>query len=118
MADVRLTVLAEVSVGDCDSAILGVEEAKEQVGNSGLSGAARADERNSPPWLEAQVEVSERRLLAGGVAGGNALQGNYGSVGRRRQRCRRVGHHRLSIGQLEDAPAGGERSGELASGRR
>ena len=72
--DVVLPELADVAAAERDAALLGIEEAQQQVRDRRLAGAARPDERDPPSRLEPEVEAAQRRRLARRVAGGHALE--------------------------------------------
>ena len=59
-AHVLLAVLAQVAAGERDAALLGVEEAQEQVRDRRLAGAARPEQGDAAARLEPQAEAVER----------------------------------------------------------
>ena len=108
-AHVLLAVGAQVVPRERHPAMLGIEEAQEQVRDRRLPRPARPDERDPPARVEPQGEAVERRRLAGRVAGAHPLERDRERPDRRRERVGGVGHGRLAVGQLEDAPSRRER---------
>ena len=117
-ANVLLPVLAGVAARDHDPALLRIEKAQEQVDDRGLAGSARADERDPPARLQAQIESAERRLLAGFVPCGHTLQGDDVRPGRSGRGDGRIENLSLPVGQVEHAAARSQRAEELPRGDR
>ena len=106
---------ADVDAVDRDPARPRIEEAQEKVRDRRLPGAARADERH--PAARARAGGRSRRAPASLPDGYAAVTPSRATVTcPRGGACRldRIGHPRLAVGQLEHAPSGGERRGELA----
>ena len=118
--DVLGALVALVVPGDRHPSVLRVEKAQQQIGDRCLAGAAGADDGNAAAGLEAEVESGERRLLGPGIAGGDPLQRDAGTVRRRWQRTRRVGHLGPPVNQIEHPRAGSAHRGQLtgAGGER
>ena len=93
---------------------LRVEEPQQQVRHRRLPGAARPDERDAAPRLEAQVDAARAPAARRARSARYALQATAtgptgsgaGSVG--------IGIRRLAVDQLEHARPGGERRAQLA----
>ena len=113
-ADILLAVHAQIVPGEGHPATLRVDEPQEQVRHRALARAARAEERDPAPRLEAQAEAVERRRLARRVARADVLELDDDGSRRQRQRLLRVGDRRLPGRQLEHPSAAGEGRTELA----
>ena len=111
-ADVLLPVLAQIPSRQGHATFLRIEEAEEEVDDGRLPRPARPHERDSPSWIEPQVDAAERGLLLVCVAGRRGLESDGRGL-RRRRRARRVGDLRSAVRQLEDPPPGGEQGGKL-----
>ena len=74
--DVVLPQLTHVPAADRYPALLWIEKAQQQIRDRRLAGAARPDERDSPPRLQPEVEAGQRGRLARRIAGGHALERN------------------------------------------
>src|SRR5262245_32816794 len=72
-SDFLLAVFVERMAGDGHRALLGIEEAEQEVRHCRLAGAAWSDERDPPSRIEAEREAAQRRLLIPAVAGGDIL---------------------------------------------
>ena len=103
---------------DRDPALLRIEKAQKQVDDRGLAGSARADERDPPSRIEAQIESAERRLLAGFVPCCHTLQGDDVRPGGSGRGDGRIANRSLPIGQVEHTAAGRQGAEELPRGDR
>ena len=96
-AYVLLAVVAQIAPRERHAPRLGIEEAQEQVDDSGLSGAAGPYERHAAARVEAQAQPVERRALAGAIARADLLQCDGERPFRRRRRRDRIEDGGLAI---------------------
>ena len=106
-AHVLLAVGAQVVSRERHPAMLGIEEAQQQVRDRRLARPARPHERDPPARVEPQGEAVERRRLAGRVAGADVFERDWQRASRERERVGRVGHGRLAIDQFQEPPSAG-----------
>src|SRR5207302_7983684 len=66
--------IADVVPIQPNGAELGIVKAREQAGDSGLTGAGRTDDGGELARLDAERDVFERRPIARGIAEGNVLK--------------------------------------------
>ena len=111
---VLLPEVAKIDSVDRDATRLRIEEAQEEVRHRRLPRPARADERDTRARIDSEIESRERRLVRRSVARGDAFESNGDPPMRRRSWVGRIRHRRLALRELEHAPSGRERRGELA----
>src|SRR5215207_3406630 len=114
--DVVLAIVAEVAAGDRNAPGLGIEEPQKQVRDRGLACPAASDEGDPLARLEPEIETGQSRLLRGGIARGHCFQGDHGGKHRGRGGSLRIANGRLPVGELPNAPAGGQGTRELSRG--
>ena len=87
--DVRLAVVAKAPSGERHPSLLRIEEAKQQICDSGLPGAAGPHERNPLSRLEPQAHAVERRASLARVPRAHPLELDHERPGRSRKRSPR-----------------------------
>ena len=109
-----LAVVAQIAAGERQPAPLGVPEAEQEAHDRRLPGAARADERDAAAGREAEVDAVQRGVLAGCVAGVDALERDRERPARSRRGVRGVddARRRGPVSSRIRRP-GAERRGQL-----
>ena len=96
-------------------ALLGVPEAQQQVGDGGLAGARRSDQRDRRAGRHVEVDIRQRRTLPARIGEAHMLEAHGRAAARRGGNARAVGdRHRLRMHHMQPA-CGCNRIGKLAA---